>query len=464
MSLSVSEGERVACHLCKKLFKVEDICYHVDVCEEDQLKFAQANPVPSAPPAETSACPICNKLVEKHKLEEHVNHCLDAKPLEPNPEVEAPKNNLIDEDNPFLKQQQEYLNYFARLKINPNLPNPNQVNPRPEVDLQVALEMQRKEQEELEKIRKLREQDEELAKKIWEEEQQREERIKKEQEERAKQRELQKTVELAKKEALIESDAKIAKMMAEKEELERKLEDLERERRLKINNNNPVSVSVDDLDLPEYWAIHPHGVDHLSVDVTEEDDDYHHVTSAFLRDMPHARILRVERNQNIKLWTWYSLKKKFMQAESNPNEQFLFHGSRVNAYDTILKEGFDHRVANLQGAYGAGCYFGANAKTSNGFVSPAHMGFNHHFAHHVAMPSYKRQRRHVNQWGHNFYADEHKLAHKMMYCRVLLGKVGPGSQGLRRPPEIPGQRKRYDSVGNQTMSVIFDNADRKSVV
>ena len=289
MSLSVSEGERVSCHLCKKLFKIEDICYHVDVCEEDQRRIAEENPIPSAPPIESLACPVCHKLIEKNHLEEHVNKCLDAKPIEPNPQVE--------EENPFLKQQQEYLNYFARLKLNPNAPS--QPNPRPEVDLQLALEIQRKEQEEREKIRKLREQDEELAKKIWEEEEEREKRRKKE-EDRAKQLEWQKTVELVKKETMLESDAKMAKMLAEKEELERKLEELEQERR--SNNNNAVSVIMDNLDLPEYWAIHPHGVDHLSTDVTEDDDDYHHVTSAFLRDMPNARILRIERNQNVKLW------------------------------------------------------------------------------------------------------------------------------------------------------------------
>lgn len=46
---------------------------------------------------------------------------------------------------------------------------------------------------------------------------------------------------------------------------------------------------------------------------------------------------------------------------------------------------------------------------------------------------------------------------KMLFCRVLLGEVGPGQSGLRRPPEKHPGGPLYDSVGTQVMDVVFDN-------
>jgi len=55
----------------------------------------------------------------------------------------------------------------------------------------------------------------------------------------------------------------------------------------------------------------------------------------------------------------------------------------------------------MGGAYGAGIYFANNSATSSGYVA-------------AAAPFGKR---------------------KMLYCRVLIGDIGPGKSGLRRPPE-----------------------------
>ena len=48
---------------------------------------------------------------------------------------------------------------------------------------------------------------------------------------------------------------------------------------------------------------------------------------------------------------------------------FSLAGSRANAYEAILKDGFDHRVANMGGAIGAGVYFATHASTSTAYVS-----------------------------------------------------------------------------------------------
>jgi len=80
----------------------------------------------------------------------------------------------------------------------------------------------------------------------------------------------------------------------------------------------------------------------------------------------------------------------------------------------------------MSGAYGAGIYFARQSSTSNGYVAP----------------------------GTIF------TKRKMLYCRVLIGDLGPGKNGLRRPPEkmtFFGKSVLYDSVGTDAIYVVFDN-------
>jgi len=109
-------------------------------------------------------------------------------------------------------------------------------------------------------------------------------------------------------------------------------------------------------------------------------------------------------------------------------KKYAFHGSRNNAYETILKEGFDHRVANMTGALGAGIYFAHQSATSSGYVGAT------------------------------------GTVRKMLYCRVLAGDIGQGKSGLRRPPEktaafgFAKSSLLFDSVGNEGgVYVVFDN-------
>jgi len=111
-----------------------------------------------------------------------------------------------------------------------------------------------------------------------------------------------------------------------------------------------------------------------------------------------------------------------MDNHSGSNERYLFHGSKTNAYDLIIKDGFDHRVSNMNGALGAGIYFAQDSSTSQTYVT-----------------RYGNQRR-------------------MLYCRVLVGVSGPGSNGIRRPPNKPNSTELYDSVTkNNTIFALFDN-------
>ena len=61
---------------------------------------------------------------------------------------------------------------------------------------------------------------------------------------------------------------------------------------------------------------------------------------------PPVDIVAIERIQNLKLYKYFVLFKEDMAKEVDPNEQLLFHGSRVNAKN-IAEDGFDMRVCKL---------------------------------------------------------------------------------------------------------------------
>jgi len=134
---------------------------------------------------------------------------------------------------------------------------------------------------------------------------------------------------------------------------------------------------------------------------------------------------RVYRNQNKNLWSWYYLKKKDIAVRNggDANERILYHGSRANACDVILRDGFDIRVAAMTGAIGAGIYFATHSSTSTGYCTAAH-GYM-----------------------------------QMMVCRVTLGDCTPGRHGLRRPPPKNASKPDilHDSVSGSGMYVVFDN-------
>ena len=94
------------------------------------------------------------------------------------------------------------------------------------------------------------------------------------------------------------------------------------------------------------------------------------VEDRFVGTGANGKVKRIQRVQNRTLWTFYFLRREQVAVKNHrdPNEKYLFHGilsffflflfvfvlmgeltweiagSRTNAYDTILKDGFDHRV------------------------------------------------------------------------------------------------------------------------
>jgi len=297
---------------------------------------------------------------------------------------------------------------------------------RAEQDAVIAKKMFEEEQERLKKTQKMAEDDAALAKKLLEEE---EKRVKADKEKM----DWEKTMDMIKTEAKAQADEELAKLLKEKEELESRL-------RTQTTVTNGGAIILQGVEYPKYWQPQVHN--HQSFDVPRNSQEWKWIEGRFHEGIKN-NLHRIERNQNKELWMWYWLKKKQMDAKNKrfgANEKYAFHGSRNDAYNIILKEGFDHRVANMGGAIGAGVYFAHSSATSNGYVVTAPGG-----------------------------------GKKMLFCFVAIGEIGPGAHGLRRPPPksntntsahtrhhpttgVHASEDLYDSVGNDGgVYVVFDN-------
>nr|CAG4718951.1 unnamed protein product [Naegleria fowleri] len=100
------------------------------------------------------------------------------------------------------------------------------------------------------------------------------------------------------------------------------------------------------------------------------------------------------------------------------NEVYLWHGTKPNVVNSITEHGFDERVSNLSGLFGAGIYFAEYCSKSDQYCTPD---------------------------SNNDYS--------MFFSRVVLGRqiynAGASSNlgNQRRPPQIPNTNGRvYDSV------------------
>ena len=157
-----------------------------------------------------------------------------------------------------------------------------------------------------------------------------------------------------------------------------------------------------------------------------------------------AKVTKVLRVENETLWRLYETKKAVLKSEyakgnvkemlsrktkqpslpsvelsADVNELFLFHGTSDETAMTIARHGFDERVANLGGLYGAGSYFADNSCKSHQYASRSKSG-----------------------------AGEHVL----LLCRVTMGWplcTTTGHEHERRPPENPAilsGKRPFDSI------------------
>lgn len=264
---------------------------------------------------------------------------------------------------------------------------------------------------------------------------------KEEEETRKKKKEWEDTITLIKNEAKSEADEIIAKALKEKEQLEAELDRLKNQ--TAVLSSPEARLTLQDIEYPHYW-VKGQKNSFERYEVFEGTPEYDELINTWFSTLGRVKstpkkgwgwggfipntgtqVNKVYRNQNKNLWSWFYLKKKDIAARNggNAHETVLYHGSRANACDIILRDGFDIRVAAMTGAIGAGIYFATHSSTSTGYCTAAH-GYM-----------------------------------QMMVCRVILGDCTPGRSGLRRPPPKNASKPDilYDSVSGSGMYVVFDN-------
>lgn len=131
------------------------------------------------------------------------------------------------------------------------------------------------------------------------------------------------------------------------------------------------------------------------------------------------QVVRVQRIQNERLWFKYQIRRAEVAeaaGEAKVNEQLLFHGADATTMQKIYTEGFDIRVANMGGALGVGSYFAQASSYSDTYSKMS--------SHAAGFPGRRPQ----------FQTVAHGQ-HVMTLCPTVLGRLGKGVHGMRKPPE-----------------------------
>jgi hypothetical protein len=195
------------------------------------------------------------------------------------------------------------------------------------------------------------------------------------------------------------------------------------------------------VSVPAYWK-HKVGFHRVRTNfVREALQNFMVESSVCCNTTKKAQVVTVERIENEPLWQMYQEKREYLRKmlpthkfrelstatawqpaletkdmSKDINEFYLFHGTSLAMARTIAEHGFDHRVAQMGGLYGAGSYFASNACKSHQ------------------------------------YAASHKDAAEfvMLVCRVTMGSpfcTDRHHNNERRPPDNPKTPGRpYDSI------------------
>ncbi|KAK3595886.1 hypothetical protein CHS0354_014715 [Potamilus streckersoni] len=189
------------------------------------------------------------------------------------------------------------------------------------------------------------------------------------------------------------------------------------------------------VENPKHWTDMKSNENVKVITLQSSDPQYTKVVNEFQQSVGSRRqIVKVERIQNVTLYTQYSAKMKQLDIQNShkKNERILWHGTAVDAVDSINTHGFNRSYCGKNAvAIGNGVYFAVHASYS-------------------AQDTYSRP-------------DGNR--HKRMYqCRVLTGDFAQGGGGMRVPPQKSSKQAHilYDSVVDNTQSptmfVIFHDA------
>ncbi|CAB1110601.1 unnamed protein product [Ectocarpus sp. CCAP 1310/34] len=143
------------------------------------------------------------------------------------------------------------------------------------------------------------------------------------------------------------------------------------------------------------------------VDVSEADERM--VRDAVEFSYQDSAVIRVQHIWNSFLWEHYS-----QNAKSIGNEHMLFHGARSHAINSIMRTGFEKRLAgSINGAkFGQGCYFARDALLA---------------AKYMAKPPCGGQ---------------------IIMAKVLVGEFVRGDASMLIPPKMGTGERHYDTTTN----------------
>eukprot|EP00903_Cladosiphon_okamuranus_P008805 g8433.t1 len=147
------------------------------------------------------------------------------------------------------------------------------------------------------------------------------------------------------------------------------------------------------------------------VKVSQEEDRM--VRAAVSFSYQDSTVVKVQHVWNSFLWDHYA-----QNAKSIGNECMLFHGANSEAISTILRTGFEKRLAgSANGAnYGQGCYFARDACLAARYMNPPPHGG------------------------------------QMIMAKVLVGEYIKGDKHMVIPPKVPRSERHYDSTSNSDHS------------
>ncbi|CAM9939054.1 unnamed protein product [Pylaiella littoralis] len=147
------------------------------------------------------------------------------------------------------------------------------------------------------------------------------------------------------------------------------------------------------------------------IDVSEEDEMM--VRAAVTFTYEESAVMKVQHIWNSFLWEHYA-----QNAKTIGNECMLFHGARDEAINTIMREGFEKRLAgSTNGAtYGQGCYFARDASLAARYMA--------------SYPSFGQ----------------------MIMAKVLVGEHTKGNSSMLVPPKIASTERHYDTTSNHDLS------------
>ena len=122
---------------------------------------------------------------------------------------------------------------------------------------------------------------------------------------------------------------------------------------------------------PEYWA--PQSEKVVLISISQSSPEWKKVIPLMHQTLPKARVMMLQRIQNVWLWDRYAFAKKRMSeknGESFVNEKYLFHGTASTSPEKIYRseKGFDFRFSSGDNLWGAGTYFAVNASYSDRYV------------------------------------------------------------------------------------------------